>query len=406
MGTKFWGNFKALFSVQFITLLVPFILYPFLIRVLGVDTYGNVVFVQAINAYFLIGVQFGFSLYATKEVSINRNNKDELDIIFTSVFSIKFILSLLLFVPYVYLYSFLNIDFSKLIYVLFYLSCFSDVLLSQWYFHGLEKLKYLSIITCIGKVLTIPLTLYFIHDSSDLIFYIVIIKGIELIISLGAFFYIKKHMNVRFSFNMSDVKSKFYGSSSFFFSRLSVVISDKIVVTLLGANDRNADVVVFDLAQKLIALMQVPFTIINQAYYPGAIQRNNPQDVIKFVNKVAFISIFIFFISLVLIEPVVEFYAGKDVLYAATIFKILALIVVFNVFNHNYGNCIMMANGLDKEFNISIFIPILFFVLFIVVLNYIEALSLLIVAYSMVAYSIFILSIRIFYIKKMVFHKC
>ena len=56
-------------------MLIPLLSYPYLIRVLGKETYGIIIFAQAIVGYFVILIGFGFNISATKEISINRDDK-------------------------------------------------------------------------------------------------------------------------------------------------------------------------------------------------------------------------------------------------------------------------------------------------------------------------------------------
>ena len=54
--------------------ILPFITIPYLVRTIGIDKYGLVAFAQSFAAYFVIFTDYGFSLSATKLISINRND--------------------------------------------------------------------------------------------------------------------------------------------------------------------------------------------------------------------------------------------------------------------------------------------------------------------------------------------
>ena len=71
-------NFSYLSALRIFNMILPLITYPYLIRVLGKEIYGLVVFAQAIVNYLVMLVSFGFNISATKEVSVYRNDEKKL----------------------------------------------------------------------------------------------------------------------------------------------------------------------------------------------------------------------------------------------------------------------------------------------------------------------------------------
>ncbi len=83
------GNFTYLSILEVISILFPLLTYPYLIRVIGADRYGIIVFSQAIIAYVIIVVNFGFNVSATRRVSENRDNIIKLKQIYSSITYLK-----------------------------------------------------------------------------------------------------------------------------------------------------------------------------------------------------------------------------------------------------------------------------------------------------------------------------
>ena len=67
-----FANFTYLSILEIIGLLLPLISYPYVIRTVGADNYGVVVFCQAIIAYVVIIINFGYNVYEKRKKSENK----------------------------------------------------------------------------------------------------------------------------------------------------------------------------------------------------------------------------------------------------------------------------------------------------------------------------------------------
>ncbi|MDR2225585.1 MAG: oligosaccharide flippase family protein, partial [Providencia sp.] len=149
---KLISNFSYLTTIQLITLLVPFIYYPYIIRKFNIEDYGLVVFIQSIIMLLSIIVDFGFNIYATRIASKYNDNIKKLSIIYSSVTYIKialFFLCLILFQLFILLNDKLyeNIVLSNLLFLI----VLGEALFSQWLYLGLEKIKFAAAINLISR---------------------------------------------------------------------------------------------------------------------------------------------------------------------------------------------------------------------------------------------------------------
>src|SRR5205809_2845344 len=87
-------NFFSLSFIQATNFLLPLLLIPFIIRLVGVEKFGVITFVQAFSVILTTIVDYGFNLTATREISIHRNDKAALARIFSSVLWTKMLLFL------------------------------------------------------------------------------------------------------------------------------------------------------------------------------------------------------------------------------------------------------------------------------------------------------------------------
>ena len=65
---KVGENILALTLMNGVNLLAPFVLIPYLIRVLGAEYYGIYIFAWTFIGYFLLVVNYGYDFSATKDI--------------------------------------------------------------------------------------------------------------------------------------------------------------------------------------------------------------------------------------------------------------------------------------------------------------------------------------------------
>ena len=70
-------NFASLSVLQAITYLLPILILPYLFRMIGPAKFGLIAFAQAFVQYFMILTDYGFSISATKEISLCLHHPDE-----------------------------------------------------------------------------------------------------------------------------------------------------------------------------------------------------------------------------------------------------------------------------------------------------------------------------------------
>ena len=95
---NFVANVFSLTLIQVANFIIPIVIVPYAIRVLGVEEFGSATYAQNIVAYLTILVNFGFEYSATQNISIHKDDRRKLISIFYSVLFFKFCLLLLSFI--------------------------------------------------------------------------------------------------------------------------------------------------------------------------------------------------------------------------------------------------------------------------------------------------------------------
>ena len=165
---RFLGNFLSLATLQGLNYILPLLTLPYLVRVLGAEKFGLIAFATAVVGYFIVLTDYGFNFSATREVANYRDDKNKLVEIFSSVMIIKVSLLLISFIILLFLiFFFEKIGNDALLYVLTFGSVVGQVLFPVWFFQGVERMKYITIINIISKTIFTVAIFLLVKQTSD-----------------------------------------------------------------------------------------------------------------------------------------------------------------------------------------------------------------------------------------------
>lgn len=167
-GKTLLENFVSLSAIQLIGMVLPLITLPYVLRVMGFEKYGIIVFATALVAYFQSLTDFSFKITAVRDVAIFKDSQNKLNLIYSKVITIKTIfllLSLLLIGSIVYLYP--PFYEYRLIYGLCMLSLVGHTLFPEWFFQGIEKMRYITYLNIGIKVFFTLCVFVFIKAEED-----------------------------------------------------------------------------------------------------------------------------------------------------------------------------------------------------------------------------------------------
>lgn len=167
-GKALLENFVSLSALQLIGMVLPLITLPYVLRVMGFEKYGIIVFATALVAYFQSLTDFSFKITAVRDVAVFKDSQNKLNLIYSKVITIKTIfllLSLLLIGLIVYLYP--PFYEYKLIYGLCMLSLVGHTLFPEWFFQGIEKMRYITYLNVGIKVFFTLCVFVFIKTEED-----------------------------------------------------------------------------------------------------------------------------------------------------------------------------------------------------------------------------------------------
>lgn len=344
------ANFSYLSFLQVFNLVLPLITYPYLIRVLGNEIFGLIVFAQTISLMFSLLINFGFNITATKQVSINRKDTKKLSQIVSSILIIKVLLGITSFIIFALL--FLVFDFSehKLLFLFSFTICFNEVFFCQWFFQGLEEMKYITMISVFSRLCFVFLILFLVKDESDFLL-VPILSGfgalLNGVISLWIVF---KFKNIRFIFpSIQIILFYFRDALPIFWSRLISKVKDQSNTVFIGASIGMVEVAYYDLASKLINIVNSFIETVTIAIFPKLSNSKNVKTTRMFFQITLTVAVLSYLSFIILGKYVVLLIGGKEMIETVKLFPLIGILLLRSS-SFFIGNAILIVNNKSKPY--------------------------------------------------------
>lgn len=226
---------------QLFNLATPLLVIPYIVSICGEENFGKSAVGMAMCFFLMVFIDYGSDLVGVREIAINRDNKEQLERVFTTTYLAK--LFLLFSVIFIVSLLFFTVPYFKTEKPLFFLGL--TVLVGQflnptWFLQGVENVKWITFSNILSKIIYITLIFLWIKNESDYI-YINLFWGIGMIITNGIFLLLiinKYH----FSFtrcNKDAIKTFLKKDFKMFTSQIFVSIqmySPVILISYFGNN--------------------------------------------------------------------------------------------------------------------------------------------------------------------------
>lgn len=352
-------NITALSSVQILSYILPLITIPYLTRVLGPDKYGLVAFILSFVIYFQMLVDFGFNLSASREISINRDNKEKVSEIFSSVMLIKFLLLIISFlILSTIVFSFGIFRENWIAYFFAFGLVIGNFLFPIWFFQGVEKMRYIAILNLVTNLIFTISIFVFIRNPSDYI-YVPLLNSLGMIISgLLSLRIIFKYFDVDLILPSLD-NIKYYSKESWhiFISSIAVNLYVSSNTFILGILTNNTIVGYYSIAEKVSRAVLNLFTPITQATYPHinkVVARSKTEGINllkKMTRYLGFLSLIISLLIFIFAEQLIFIIAGTKFSESVIVLRILSFLVFVGCLNNILGIQTMITFNYKKSFS-------------------------------------------------------
>lgn len=374
---KLRENILSLFALQGANYILPLIVVPYLVRVLGPRDYGRIAFSQAFITYFIIFVDYGFELSATQRIAAMREQGQCIARYVISVITVKASFALIGFLIVIYFIEFIP-EFKpySLLFIVSYINVVGTVIFPIWLYRGVQAMKIMTIITILARTTTVIGVFLFVHGPEDVNKANLIQSCGFLIASIPAAIIAPRIAELSFYWpKPSHLLATLTDGWHAFLSTSALTLYTTSNVFVLGLFASPVEVGYYSAASKLIAAASGLVSPVSQAVYPhiAALAAQSQAKALEFIGRLFWLQeVVTFFLSLaifILAGVIVSVVLGQNYRSCIVLLRIMAIVPFVTALANVFGVQTMLALGMKQAYsriiacagilNISMLVPLI-----------------------------------------------
>ena len=363
MSTKKNFIYNALLGLT--NILVPIVTFPYASRILGPEGIGITSFAISLSTTFIVLGSLGIPIYGIREIAKTRHNKALLSKTFSELFSIHLFWSLLVVLAFaLWLYISKTYEDEMALKYLSFVHIISSVGLINWFYQGIEKYQFISILNFISKILTIVLLFVLVKKPEDYWLYYLIIVVSNIVSVLISIAYSAK--NVQFSFVSLDLKKHYKPIFILFSTQLAISIYVNLDVIILKYFSVIEQVGYYSASIKVVKILLVVITSLGVVLIPKIatfVQEKRNREVKELIEKSINFVVMLSFPAMVVLfltsKSIIMLFAGDKFLEAEVLVKLLAPLIIIIGLTNIFALQILVPSNREKDYMKAVLIALL-----------------------------------------------
>lgn len=336
--------------------LFPLVSAAYLGRVLLSDGVGKVAYAQNIAQYFVLAASLGIPNYGIREIARRRKDEKQTTELFSSLFFINLISTLVCTVLYYALV--LNLPYfssRRLISLTAGLLIVFNAFNVDWFYQGQEAFKYIAIRSFAVKVISLAAIFVFIRSSEDYVrymFVIVMTTGANYIINMLKL----KQFGIRLTWHGIKILPHMKPIFIMLGTTVAIELYTMLDTTMLGLLCDERNVGYYTNAMKVVKIIITVITAIGGTLLPHLSQYHMEGDdeaCGRIVSRVFEIMLFLFLpccVGLMLTaDDLMVVMFGESFAPAGTTLRIAALLTLALGFSNLFGTQVLLTFGEEKK---------------------------------------------------------
>lgn len=245
----------------------PFLTYPYVSRVLGVENIGACNFVDSVINYFILFSMLGLDSLGVREIARHRDNKEELDRTFSNLLVVNMALTgFMLIVLAIMTFTVPQFAAHKDLMFFGAFKLLFNSLLVEWLYKGLENFRLITVRSLIIKTLYVILVFVLVRKPQDVWIYYML--SCLMVVANAIVNILFAHLSVRLTFSGLHFWPTF---KSLFTLGLYAILTSMYTtfnVTFLGFVSGEVEVGYYTTATKIYYMVMALFSAFTGVMMP------------------------------------------------------------------------------------------------------------------------------------------
>lgn len=347
-GKVLIANFGYLTLLQIATYIFPLITLPYLARVLGVDAMGKLAFSSAVIVWIQTICDWGFNYSATREVAKHRDDPNIVSTVFSTVFWARcclMVLSLIVLSILILLFPTFRNN-AQLLYITF-LIVPGTIMFPDWFFQAMEKMKYITWLNIILRLVFTIAIFLFIKTQDDYILQPLLLSLGYIIAGIIALYIIIFDWKIKLrKIPIRAIINSITNSTNIFINNLLPNFYNSFSYILLGFISTDTSTGLYNAGRKLPEVCNRFLNVFTRVFFPYFARKTDNHALYAKLN--ISLSVLCAIGMILLANPLIRLFYGVEFMPAVVVLRITAVSVVFNTLNSVYGMNYLLVCGQDK----------------------------------------------------------
>lgn len=239
--------------------------------------------------YLTLVVEYDFGLIAVKDLSMNRDDRRFVQSLFSRVFYTRIALALLclpLLLLFIALYPLLRAAAD--VALLSFAMLVGQMVLSNWFYQGMEEMRLMSLVNIVGKVLYVVAVFVLVREPSDYILPNFLLGASNTVVGIVGLAILSRKYCLRFiAPRPKAIVHEIVRGRRVFFSNVSVAVYGNANTLLLGLLGSPLLLGYYSVVERVIAACRSLLSVFFQISFPriSHLSVTDPGGVLRLLNN-------------------------------------------------------------------------------------------------------------------------